>query len=364
MSAENRLARWAYFFVIAAGFVVVVAGLQAAREILAPFLMAVFFAILFAPPLFWLQQVGLPRLLAVIIVIAGFIGIWLGAVAIVARSLDEFPHKLETTYKQQWEKRMDELDRWSAGAGLGSVSVALEERLGPDGLMRSVGILLSQLGGVLKDALIVLITVVFILLEATSFPVKLRATLPDPDASLAKFDDIALNVRRYLVIKTVISLLTGAAATVALLLIGVDFPFVWGLLAFLFNFIPYIGSLIAAIPAVFLAFIEFGSGAAVETAIAYLAINQVLGTLIEPKLMGHGLGLSPLVVLISLVFWGWVLGPVGMLLSVVLTMILKIAMKTHKDTRWIAILLGPESSVRQMLRTHEGKGTNKKRRAS
>jgi predicted PurR-regulated permease PerM len=143
-------------------------------------------------------------------------------------------------------------------------------------------------------------------------------------------------------IQTVISLATGACVAIFLTIMGVDYPLLWGVLAFLLNYIPNIGSIMAALPPVLLTIIQFGLGRAVGVAIGYLVINMTIGNVISPHLMGRGLGLSTLVVFLSLIFWGWILGPVGMLLSVPLTMTVKIALESSEDTRWIAILLGSE----------------------
>jgi predicted PurR-regulated permease PerM len=142
---------------------------------------------------------------------------------------------------------------------------------------------------------------------------------------------------------------TGLAAGLLTWAIGVDFPLLWAMLAFLLNYIPTIGSIIAAVPAVLMALVQLGLGEASATAIGFLAINMVFGNLIEPRLMGHGVGISPLVVFIGLVFWGWVFGPVGMLLSVPLTMTLKLALESDKRTRWIAILIGSERDAEYAL---------------
>lgn len=123
---------------------------------------------------------------------------------------------------------------------------------------------------------------------------------------------------------------------------GIDYALLWGVLAFLLNFVPNIGSIIAAVPAVLLALIQLGPFSALMTAMGYLIANMVMGNIIEPRYMGKGLGLSTLVVFLSLVFWGWVLGPVGMLLSVPLTMLMKIALESSDETRWLAILMGPD----------------------
>ena len=159
----------------------------------------------------------------------------------------------------------------------------------------------------------------------------------DPDAvfpSVTKFTD---SVKSYLAIKTLVSLITGALIAAWLWALGVDFPLLWGLLAFLLNFI----SIIAAVPAVLLAFLQFGVGTGLAVAAGFIAVNVVIGNIVEPRFMGQGLGLSALVVFLSLVFWGWLWGTVGMLLSVPLTMTLKIALESREETRWMAVLLGP-----------------------
>jgi predicted PurR-regulated permease PerM len=141
-------------------------------------------------------------------------------------------------------------------------------------------------------------------------------------------------------LKTIFSLATGVAIWIWLAIIGVDFALLWGLVAFLLNYVPSIGSIIAAIPAILLALIQLGVGPAVLAGLGYVVVNVVFGSILEPRFMGRGLGLSTLVVFLSLVFWGWILGPVGMVLSVPLTMIVKIAMESNEDTRWIAVMLG------------------------
>lgn len=151
-------------------------------------------------------------------------------------------------------------------------------------------------------------------------------------------------MQRYMVIKTLISLATGVLIGIMLALLGVDAPILWGFLAFLLNYIPNIGSLIAAIPAILLALIQFGGAHAVLVSAGYFAVSFILGNVVEPRIMGRRLGLSTLVVFLSLVFWGSLLGPIGMVLSIPFTMTLKFACEGNKGTRWIAVLLGPEVS--------------------
>ena len=158
---------------------------------------------------------------------------------------------------------------------------------------------------------------------------------------MKRVQSVTDNINKYITIKTWISLITGLLATILLYIIGVDYPILWGVLAFLLNYIPTIGSIIALIPPAMLAFIQFGIGDTIFVVAGYLVINTVMGNILEPKFMGQGLGLSALVVFLSLIFWGWVLGPVGMLLSVPLTITIKIALDSSEETRWIAVLLGP-----------------------
>ncbi len=164
-----------------------------------------------------------------------------------------------------------------------------------------------------------------------------------PHLMTGRTEKIAEEIKRYMAIKTVISLLTGVFIGFWLWMLGVDYPLMWGLLAFLLNYVPNIGSFIAAIPAVLLAFVQLGLIKAGLTGLGFVVVNVVFGNVIEPRFMGKGLGLSTLVVFLSLVFWGWVLGPVGMLLSVPITMTIKIALEASEETRWIAILLGSET---------------------
>jgi predicted PurR-regulated permease PerM len=201
---------------------------------------------------------------------------------------------------------------------------------------------LNSLGNVLTNGFLILMTVIFMLMEASSFPAKIDSIWRNPQTSQAYLDKFIGDVKHYMAIKTVTSLVTGFLAAAWLTILGVDYPLLWGLLAFALNYVPNIGSIIAAIPPVLLAIVQLGLVRAIGAAAGYLVINLLMGNLIEPRFMGRGLGLSPLVVFLSLLFWGWVLGPVGMLLAVPLTMTAKIALDSREETRWIAVILGPQ----------------------
>jgi predicted PurR-regulated permease PerM len=218
----------------------------------------------------------------------------------------------------------------------------LLDAVDPGAALGFAAVLLNEVGALLTNGVLILLTVVFILLEVGSFRYKLRRAIGAPRATFPPVAAFMDGMKRYFVIKTEVSLITGTLVAVWLAVLGVDFPLLWGLIAFLFNYVPNIGSIIAAIPATLLALVQLGLWPAFLVAAGYLAINMVMGNFLEPRWMGHGVGLSPLVVFFSLIAWGWVLGPVGLLLSVPLTMTVKIAAESFPETRWLAVLLGPE----------------------
>jgi predicted PurR-regulated permease PerM len=322
-----------------AAFVIVVAGMRAAEPLLTPFLLSALIAMICTPPLFWLQQKNIPTGLAVLIVVIGIMVVGLLLGTFVSSSLHDFANAAPI-YQTRLQESTIDLFAWLNSLGIDASSQVLLEYFDPAKAMQMIAASLKQVGGVLTNTFLILLTVVFILLEASGFPTKLRAALNDPENTLPRFNEISNNVKSYLSIKTVFSLITGLLVTGWLFILGVDFPLLWGLIAFLLNYVPNIGSIIASVPAVLLAFVQFGLSRALIVAAGYVVINIVLGTILEPRFMGRGLGLSTLVVFVSLVFWGWVLGPIGMLLSVLLTMIVKIALESREDTRWIGILLG------------------------
>lgn len=326
--------------VTTACFVIVIAGMRAANAILVPFLLSVFIAIICAPPLFWMQRKGVPNGLAVlsVLIVIMVIGSLLGG--LVGTSVNDFSKALPT-YQIRLTAKTTEFLSWLKGMGFHVSPQIIAEYLDPAKALNMAANTLSGLSKVLKDVFLILLTVIFILLEASGFPKKLQASLSDPESSLSRFNELTTSVNRYLGIKTLFSLLTGISIGIWLAVLGVDYPLLWGVLAFLLNYVPNIGSIIAAVPAVLLALIQLGTSLALMTCVGYLVVNIAVGSILEPKYMGRGLGLSTLVVFLSLVFWGWVLGPVGMVLSVPLTMITKIGLDSSDDTRWIAVMLGP-----------------------
>lgn len=341
MSDQTTWGRGSRFLLTSGAFVLLVAGLREAAPIIVPFLLAIFLAIICGPAFFWLKKRGLPPVAAVMTVLLGVIGLELLLGAFVGSSIDTFIQNLPL-YQLRLKEEATGLLAFLARFGVDIPRQQFLDFIDPGAVMRLVGSMLTGFGGVLTNMFLILLTVIFMLLEAASFPAKLRAAFHNAEVPAGHLARVAEGIKRYLAMKTLVSLGTGLSVTILVALLGVDFPILWGLIAFLLNYVPNIGSIIAALPAVLLAFIQFGGLRALIVAAGYVLINVIFGNIIEPKIMGRGLGLSTLVVFVSLVFWGWILGPVGMLLSVPLTMTVKIALESGPDTRWIAVLLGEE----------------------
>jgi len=330
------------FLLAAASFVVIVAGMKAASAIIVPFLTAAFIAVLSAPSYFWLEKRGIPSVLSLVIVILGLTTVGLMVGALLGTSMNDFMAALPH-YQERLTQLSAQALKWMAGLGLDTSDENLRNLFDVGSVMRVAGNMLSGLSSLLTFSFLILLLVVFMLLEAASIPAKLRVILQDPEHSLDGFQEITENLKRYIGIKIWTSLGTGVTIGVFLAIIGVDFPVLWGMVAFLLNFVPNIGSIIAAIPAVLLALIDGGVSLALITAAGYLGANIVFGNLIETRWMGKGVGLSVLVVFLSLIFWGWVFGTMGMILAVPLTMMFKIVLDSREETRWVAVLLGSEA---------------------
>lgn len=328
------LGRGAKAVVLLAAIVVVFAGISAAKDLLVPLLLAAFIAAVTAPLALWLYDRGFPRGLAVLIALLVDISALAGLGALVGSSLNSFYARLPE-YQQEMAGAVTEATSFLAAYGVEPES--LLKTVNPGSLMDLVAVLFKSIAGMVSSLLLMLVIVVFMLFEATGLRTKLERVFGDDPERLHR---ASRDITRYLLVKTATSGATGLAVGLLLAAFGVDLPVLWGLLAFLLNYIPTLGSIIAAIPTVLLAWLQLGTGGALGVAAGYIVINFAIGFL-EPRLFGRALGLSPLVVFLSMVFWFWILGPVGALLSVPLTMILKIALANTEDLEWIAVLLAP-----------------------
>ncbi len=331
-----------------AAFIIIVAGMKTSSVLIVPFLLAAFLSIICAPPLFWMQKKGIPSIFAILILMLSVICIQLLLVTLISSSIVDFSQNI-TFYQERLRIIIIESIEFLSKFGIILEADKIAQIVNPGHILKLVANTLNGFGSVLTNTFFVFLSFIFILSEAAGFPIKIRAVFNDANTDLEKYAQITTGVNRYLGIKTLTSVATGFIVYIWLLVQGVDFPIMWGVFAFLLNFIPNIGSIIAAVPAVLLALIQLGPLAAGISALGFLLVNVLIGSVIEPRVMGKGIGLSVLVVFLSLAFWGWVLGPVGMLLSVPLTMVVKIALSGSESTKWLSILLGSNKEASILL---------------
>lgn len=331
-------------WIILASLVIVIAGLKMAAQMVILFLLAILLTAIALAPFDWLKKKMLPEAFALAIIL---FGLWLASSAIVlllGSSLNSFLNSLP-----QYQERMESV--WIAFQssliqnGLLDKNFDVLKQVNPSQVFSLAGDIFSGLSNLLSNSILVVLIFVFMLLEVSSFKNKLAYISP---ASLRSMDKIVASLKKYFGIKILTSLATGILISLGLAILGLDFPILWGVLAFLLNFIPNIGSIVAAIPAVLLAFLQLPFLAAMGSLVLYIAVNFVIGNVIEPKWMGKSLGLSTFVVFVSLIVWGWILGTVGMLISVPLTMALKIVLDSKPETRNIGLFLGDEDELEEL----------------
>ena len=340
MGTTQSISPGAKFLVITACFVIVAAGMKAAASLLVPFLLALFVALISAPPLLWIQDKGVPRGISLLIVVVGMVGFGFFLSALISNSVNEFTEELPT-YQENMQKQVALLGETLHKLGISIPKDFIRDTIDSRVVVQLTSNVLLAFSSIIANVFFIMLMAVFILMEASSFPTKIQRIMKTPEKSMGSFKELLNDIKRYIFLKTVVSLGTGIFVATWLAIFGVDQYVLWGVLAFLLNYVPNIGSIIAAIPAVLLALVQGGFELALWAPLGYVIVNVVVGSVIEPRLMGQGLGLSTLVVLLSLVFWGFILGPVGMLLSIPLTMMIKIGLEGNEQTQWVSILLGP-----------------------
>ncbi|MFO1422064.1 MAG: AI-2E family transporter [Candidatus Competibacteraceae bacterium] len=341
MTSNRAFSAPARGLLVAGAFALVVTVLQSAASILAPILLAVFIAIVATPMLHWMRGRGVPKwgALAAIAFVLLDVGSLLALVTTGA--VEGFRDRLPT-YQERFMTFSHQFGGWLEGVGASGSREAIPDLLNPDMLAHGVRLFLSNASGIFALGFLVLLATIFILLEAPMIPAKLRAAFHVTEEGDARLKRLLDTVNRYMRIKTLTSLGTAACAWLLLRFFGIDFAILWAVLAFFLNFVPVVGNIVMMIPPVFLALIQIDPWTALLVAIGYLVINTVIGNVLEPRIMGKGLGVSTLAIFISLLFWGWLFGTVGMFLAVPLTAAVVIALDANPHTRPLAILLGPE----------------------
>jgi len=373
--------RSAVFF---AAVVVILAGIKAASSILTPVLLALFVTMMLLVPLRWLSMKGCPSGLAFVLVGGTILLLFLGLGWLLTASAKDFmKHSGEYSEKVVKNITVIETKARDYGFTLGftlpedqteplpptepppelnlppvtDVVYATEtqtsfpdeidempplpgySKLDPQLVMRWMTWGAARLSRFGENLLFFLIVLMFMVFEAARFPAKLEKAFGGSPITNDHFRQITDDIRRYIVFKGMINLLCCTVVMIFYFTMGVKYALLWGLIAFFLYFIPNIGAILAAIPPLLLMFIDQGLGGALTLVVGLLIIESVIGYGIEPRLLGHGLGISTVVVFLSLIFWGWLLGPIGLFLAAPLTIVTKIVLQAFDETRWIAILL-------------------------
>ena len=346
-SSKRQISQTQSILFSSAAFVIVVAGMRAAQDVLIPFLLAIFIATICNPLVVFLQKKRIPQAFAIFFVFLLMIAFGFGITSLLGTSLNEFSNNFPQ-YQILLKSYAEDAISFLENRGVSISGQILLEQFDPGAVMSLTSGILSRLGSIVTNTLLIILMVVFMLIEANIYKDKIMKIFKGTDERLEQFTSFTYTVKRYMLIKTALSMATGIFATVWLIILDVNYPFLWGFLTFLLNYIPTIGSNIAAIPPVLMALIQYDLFFMFLVALGYIVINNVIGSFLEPRIMGHGMGISPLIVFVSLIFWGWIFGPIGMILCVPMTTIIKIAFANTEKTQWISTLL--ESPVRSTFR--------------
>jgi AI-2 transport protein TqsA len=338
--------------------VLVVAGLRTAQNFFLPVLLAFFVATVSYPVTHALSARGLPRILSVLVTVLVDFAFIAGVVVLGVVLLQDLQDKWNAKYAAQLYEQVRtgsedlalKLEKMGVEDANDKIRAVVENNLANLQQIRFERIwdlgtgVLGQVVGFFGAAVIFLILTVFMLSEAGTIAKRLEAISKAHGPNISRMLTATRDIQRYLAIKTVASLVTGFLAGLLCWAAGLDFFILWGILAFALNFIPVIGSIVAGVPPVILALLLAGWPNALLVAGGYLLINNLIGNFLEPILVGRRLGISTLVVVISVMFWGWVWGPLGMLLAVPLTMMLKIVLEESDEFRWIAVAISSDSA--------------------
>jgi AI-2 transport protein TqsA len=339
-------------FILIAAFIIIIAGVIFAKSIINPFLLALFISIICMQPISWLEKKKTPKWLARFIVIFGLVLLFSGFVFLIGGTLSSFSSNV-SKYESTLTTISNSFIHFLNEKGFSIPEDQVANLVQPARILEFTAGAVNEVVNMMGNTFLIFLIILFVLMEFGSFPVKAKAILTGSGESISYFSTITQKIRHYLGIKTLLCLLVGILIYAALMIIGVEYALLWALIAGLMSYIPNIGSIIAAIPAVLFALVQLGLTGALWTLGSFLLVNNVLGNFVEPRIMGNGLGLSTLVVFLSLLFWGFILGTVGMFLSVPITMTIKIILEHNEKTRWIAILLGTPDEAKIYLQNLE-----------
>jgi AI-2 transport protein TqsA len=334
--ASTRTTDW---LLRSAALVVILGALKLATPLVVPILLASFLAMVSAPLMFWLVRHGVNRYLAVVLALladAAFFGVM---AALAASGLNALVSAMPR-YQARVGVLRGEASVWLSSQGLPDLGHVLPT-VSDNEMGHAVGVAITEGARALSSLVLVLFLVAFLLVELLGVEEKLRFIFRHPEIGIEQFRRAALHVQRYIVVKTGANFLTGLLVWLWLAAFRVDFALLWGVCALMLNYIPTLGAAMVGAPVLVVTLLQYGFGTTLVVAVGYGLINAAIAALVEPRVFGQALGLSPLVVFLSMVCWGWLWGPVGAVLSVPLTVVVKIALAYVEGYEWLSRMLGP-----------------------
>jgi predicted PurR-regulated permease PerM len=333
---------------MAGSLAIVLFAMRAASDILSPILLALVVAVCVTPLLRWLQSKGVPGWLALLLVLVVLLGVLVAVISYVGLSISRLTEALPTYIEAGQETQeslaagKETVESLLASKGIDVETLISPDLFQPEKLVEVLGVFLAGLASFLGDMVWMVLILIFVLMESLGVPARIRTKIHLEDHPiLTRASQLNQEVRQYMWITTLTGMLAGLGDTVLLLIIGVDFPIMWGILAWLASYIPSVGFWIALIPPAILALLQFGWQQALIVVVGYILINGAVENGLKPRILERGLNLSPLVTILSLFLWAWVLGPTGAILAVPLTMaVMKLFMESSAGTGWLLALMG------------------------
>lgn len=344
MGYESREKSIVPTFLITASLVIIIAGMKLAAEIIVPFLLALFATLLIAPLMHWLVRKGLGRTWAFLLVTTLTLLVFVSITGAISAGIAELALKSETL-EAQLRQTITGAIAWLGQQGIAVEAKMLLGFIDPGKIFAFTMGLLKSTSSLLSDSVLIFFTLIFMLVESFVLGDKIKAIATKEWHSVEHLHAFAGRLSQYFAIKAQTSLATAVWIFSVLYFMDVPYAILWSIGGFFLNFVPVIGSIIAAIPPVLIALATQGFGSALWVGGWFVVINTVIGNVVEPKIMGKGLGLSELVVFVSLVVWGWVFGKVGMLLAVPLTMVVKFGLESSEKTAWLAVLISDKADA-------------------
>ena len=355
MTSQEQSSPILRFLLGAGGLALLLLFMREAADIINPFLLALVFAFVFGPVIGWLQKKGLPSWLALLLTLFLLLGGGILLLVFIGASFSELIETLPS-YQSSAEEQSTDLQASLDDIGVNGKSVL--DFISPERFFGIMGNIISEIISAVANTGFMLFVLAFMLYEATGISKKLHGPRLADNQFIKRFRSFGADIRRYVLVLTWINFLVGVGDTIFLYILGVDFPVLWGLLAWFMGYIPAVGFWIAMIPPMMLAYAEFGIETALLVLLGYVLINGSVQNVIQPKLMGDKLNMAPLVVVASLFIWGWVLGPVGGLIAVPMSMaVQQLVLASSDGSRWLADLMGagtPVSDEQEMAEAAAG----------